>query len=374
MKMKQFSVPEGMRDLILGECETKKELQLKIENCLNKWGYKEVITPTIEFYKTYEVGFDNLQEEEMYKFFDTTGRILTLRADMTIPIARVAATKFKDAALPLRFRYMANVFKVHEHLSGLQNEMSDCGVELIGMEENCAKLEILAMAMDVLSIIENKKVILEIGDINFFLEACHLLSLSQEQTLQLSKLIDHKSLKELNDYLQSLQLTKSDIAFFNQLPWLSGKASILKEAKKYAFHDNLAAIIDQLIELNEQLSALGYKDIHYDLGKAANLNYYTGLIFEAYVEGVGTRILSGGSYDRLIAKYGRDLSAIGFSIKLDALLEVITPKEKEKRYILEYPKKYLLAAIKKSQQLRQDKIVELRVNDQLDKIEIKEAI
>ena len=61
--MKQFTIPSGMRDQILGECEIKKQLQLKIESSLDKWGYKEVITPTIEFYKTYEEGFRDIKEQ-----------------------------------------------------------------------------------------------------------------------------------------------------------------------------------------------------------------------------------------------------------------------------------------------------------------------
>ncbi|NBK97927.1 MAG: ATP phosphoribosyltransferase regulatory subunit [Erysipelotrichia bacterium] len=371
--MKQFSVPAGMRDLILGECETKKELQLQIEDCLNKWGYEEIITPTIEFYKTYDVGFDNMQEEDMYKFFDANGRILMLRADMTIPIARVVATKFKDAQTPLRFRYCANVFKVHEELSGLQNEISDCGVELIGMEESCAELEILVTAMEALNVVKDKKIVLEIGNINFFREACRALNFEEETILTLAKLIDDKSLKSLEDYVKTLNVSTQDQQFFMQLPWLNGNERILEVAKQYAFNDALIEIVDRLQTLNTQLKALGYDEINFDLGKVSNLNYYTGLIFEAYVEGVGSRVLSGGSYNTLIAKYGSDLSAIGFSIKLDALLEVVKKEERKAYCAIEYPKHLLVEAMKQSKQLRKDKVVKLKVNDALTQIVIKEV-
>ncbi len=371
-EMKQFSVPSGMRDLILGECETKKDLQLKIENILSKWGYEEVITPTIEYYSTYENGFIDIKEEDMYKFFDANGKILMLRADMTIPIARVAATKFKDETKPLRFRYCANVFKVHESLSGLKDEITDCGVELIGMEEKCAELEILVTAMEVLQVVEDKKVILEIGDVNFFRKACQSLQLSEEETMKLSKLLDSKSLIALEDYLKQLQLNEKDQQFFNYLPWLSGDASILEEAKKYAFNDDLVAIIDRLQLLDAQLKELGYETIEYDLGKASNLNYYTGLIFEAYVEGVGTRILSGGSYNTLIERFGEKMSATGFSIKLDSLLEVVPLKKKKKGYILEYPSHQAVEAMKIAAKLRKEKKVEMYVNDDIDEIRYKE--
>ena len=80
----------------------------------------------------------------MYKFFDQDGNILSLRMDMTVPIARVCATKFKDYQLPLRFYYSCNVFKVRESFAGKRNEVTDCGVELIGLDEKkrCRSLDV----------------------------------------------------------------------------------------------------------------------------------------------------------------------------------------------------------------------------------------
>ncbi len=371
--MKQFTIPEGMRDMILGECEIKKKLQYQIESYLDKWGYKEVVTPTIEFYKTYNVGFEDIQEEDMYKFFDASGHILTLRTDMTIPIARVAATKFKDAKMPLRFRYCANVFKVHEALSGIRNEITDCGVELIGVEENCGDLEIVVTAMETLQVIKDKQVIMEIGNINFFQEACNGIGLDNKQASILADYIDKKSLKALEDYLEQLKLEEQYKAFFNKLPWLCGDYTILEEAKKYAFNSGLKKIISNLEQLNNDLNQLGYTNLIYDFGKVTNLNYYTGIIFEAFVEGVGTKVLSGGRYDNLIGKYGKELPAVGFSIKLDELLEVVEPPEKRRKCVIEYNKNYKLEVMKKAKELRERQIVELVVNNDIEQIVISEV-
>lgn len=372
--MKQFTIPEGMRDSILGECNIKKGLQDKIEYCLDRWGYEEIITPTIEFYKTYEEGFDNINEQDMYKFFDAQGRILMLRADMTIPIARVVATKFKNADLPLRFRYTANVFKVHEELSGLKNEISDCGVELIGVEENCGDLEILSTAMDALKVVEDKNWVLEIGNINYFREACNHIHLAQKDCEELAKLINEKSLKALDDKLDALQLDDKYKLFFRNLPWLSGDVSILKEAENYVFCDELKKILANLVQLQKDLKELGYPNVQFDLGKTSNLNYYTGIIFEAFVEGVGTRVLSGGRYDSLIEKYGRALPAIGFSMKLDALLEVAQPLQKEKGYTVLYNHNSRIEAIIKGRKLRKQAKVKMQVDETIDGICVKEEV
>ena len=166
--MKKFAIPEGTRDLILGECTAKKRLQDAIEQVFDSYGYKEIVTPSIEFYQTYQTGFEQIHDEQMYKFFDHNGGILTLRMDMTVPIARVAATKFKDQKPPLRFRYCANVYKVKESFAGKRNEVTDCGIELLGLGEKQSDLEILVCALEVMECMKQASFTLEIGNVNFF--------------------------------------------------------------------------------------------------------------------------------------------------------------------------------------------------------------
>ncbi len=94
--MKKIYLPSGMRDNILSEAKTKKELQDCFEKVFESYGYSKIYTPSIEFFSTYQNAFSNLNSNSMYKFFDQDGNILSLRMDMTVPIARVCATKFKD--------------------------------------------------------------------------------------------------------------------------------------------------------------------------------------------------------------------------------------------------------------------------------------
>lgn len=370
--MKKFAIPEGTRDLILGECSAKRELQYAIETVFDSYGYKDIVTPSIEFYQTYQTGFDNLKDEQMYKFFDQLGRILTLRMDMTIPIARVAATKFKDQNPPFRFRYCANVYKVKESLLGKQNEVSDCGIELLGLSDAESDLEILVCALEVMETMKQESYTLEIGNVNFFACACAALSLSDEQMETLADLIDRKSMIELKEYLTSLQLDEKDETFFLQLPYLCGDAQVLEEAKQYCFNENLTAIVDELIQLHEQLVTL-HSETHitFDLGKVPHLNYYSGLIFEGFIEGIGTSVLSGGRYDTLLEKFGAPMPAIGFSVKLDYVLPVLANTTyKKKTVTLCYPKEKKIEAIYKAKYLRELYRVEMLCCD-CKEIEVK---
>lgn len=372
--MKKFSIPSGTRDLILKECVNRRELQKGIEEVFDAYGYQEIMTPSMEYHQTYQTGFDQLKDEQMYKFFDQEGRILTLRMDMTVPIARVCATKFKDQKPPFRFRYNANVYKVKQSFAGKRNEVTDCGVELIGLTGEESDLEILMCALQVMESMKQTSYTLELGNVNFFHCACEDLNLDEEQIETLADLIDRKSMIELKEYLVTLNLSQDKQDFFLQLPWLCGSADVIEEAKTYCFNDQLKAILLQLETLMKDLKELGYGEhITFDFGKVPHLNYYSGLLFEGFVGGIGTSVLSGGRYDHLLEKFGNALPAIGFSVKLDYIMDIYEAQEDTKKtMIVSYPLTKQLEALKKARELRKEYRVELIPAD-VKEIEIKEA-
>lgn len=371
--MKQFSIPSGTRDLILTECKRKKALQEAIEEVVDTFGYEEIMTPSLEYYQTYQTGFEQLKDEQMYKYFDHEGKILTLRMDMTVPIARVCATKFKDQTPPFRFRYCANVFKVKQSFAGKRNEVSDCGIELIGLKDEESDLEILTLALEVMKAMNQSSYTLEIGNVNFFQSACEHLHIDAKEREDLADLIDRKSMIELQEYLQSLQLEKSYQDFFLQLPWLCGDETILQEAKPYCFDKRQFDILTTLQTLVKDLRALGYdQHITFDLGKVPHLNYYSGLLFEGFVDGVGTSVLSGGRYDQLLEKFGDPLPAIGFSVKLDYLLDQFDVEDTKQTKCIYYAKEDRLQAMRSAAELRKDYrvILQPREGEALEIVEV----
>lgn len=369
--MIEFTTPPGTRDLIRQECIDKRYLEQHFRTVFTHWGYEEVMTPMLEYYQTFSIA--NMKEKEVYKILDASNRIVTLRGDMTIPISRVVATKFKDSPFPLRFQYCANVFKVKERLSGNQNESSDCGVELYGVDAPYGDLEILACALDALSVLEGYQYTLEIGNRNFFHEACTALSLEKTAVERLADYINRKSLKELQDYVDELSISEAHKHFFKQLPWLCGDLSTIAEARSIAFDESLNTILDELETLCDQLKELGYeKHISIDLSKLPRMEYYTGIIFDAYVEGIGDSVLSGGRYDQLTKRFGKNISAVGFAIRLDALAALLHHHETQKTITLSYPAQLQIEALKKAEKLRKTAVVKLFVDNTLTQIQSKE--
>lgn len=365
----KFYSPPGTRDYVLEEARLKKKLEREIETCLANWNYQVIETPTIEYYENYRVGFESLNETALYKFIDEQGNLLSLRADMTIPIARVVAKKFRNAEMPLRFRYCASVFKIHEELTGKKNEICDCGVELLGLSKETGDLEIITCALDVLTSLENMNFILELGDSRFFNQICEKVEITDEEKSHLAKLVGEKKVTDLALYLEKLALPEDYQVIINQLVWWNGKFDVLEKAREKIVDEDLLSILDELALLYEQIDYLGYGDlVHIDLGKIGRLNYYTGIIFEAFVEGVGLRILSGGRYDQLLKKFGFDLPAVGFSIKVDQLLKRMESSPQPSVITIEYPQKLILEALKKRQMIGGNSPVALKINNELTDI------
>lgn len=371
--MKKFMIPEGMRDLILGECSMKRKLQFDLEEIFESFGYKEIVTPSIEYFRTYLTGLESIKDEQMYKFLDYRGRIMTMRMDMTVPIARVVATRMKDQPLPLRFRYCANVYKINESFAGKLNEVTDCGVELIGQTAEESDLEILVCALEAMESMKQESYTLELGDVNFFHGACSDLKITDEERIKLADLVDKKSIAQLEEYLDNLRIDYKVKEFFLKLPWMCGDVTILDEVLPYCFNSKLRKTVENLRKTYMQLKELGYeKNITFDLGKIPHLTYYTGILFEGFIEGSGTSVLSGGRYDTLLEKFGTPMPAIGFSVKLDYVLPVLkADKTGKQTVVMHYPGKLKVEALKQAAELRATHRVELKQDEFCNSVEVK---
>lgn len=364
--MNQIQVPLGMRDTILDECTKKIALKQRVEDVFDRYGFTEIITPSIEFFQTYQHAFSEVNDQDMYKFFDQDGKILTLRMDMTVPIARVCASKFTRSKSPFRFRYCSNVFKVRQMFAGQRSEVTDCGVELIGSNSD---LEVLCCALDTMESFGVSGYQLEIGNSDFFKLACQSIGLEEDIQIALADLIDRKSMVELREYAEGLHVPDSQRDFFVSLPMLGGQVDVLSAAMDVSFNNDLKKVVRDLQILYDKLSCLGYGDrIQFDLGKVPHLDYYTGIIFEGFADGVGHSVLSGGRYDSLLKKFGRDLPACGFSVKLDYLLDVVKAPVK-KGITVCYPETKELEALQVAKEWRKQACVMMKIWDK-DSVEV----
>ena len=321
-----INTPEGTRDRLFSECVERRQVQSALTRLFRRRGYTEVITPEVEFYDLFVQSGNPIPQEAMLKIIDRSGKIMVMRPDCTAPIARVAATRLKNQPPPQRLYYDQTVFRDRLAHAGGSREIAQCGVEMIGAIGDKADLEMVAMAVDALRSCGLERFHIELGHAGFYRALAGRMKMGPNGLERLRGAIEGKNFALLNDLLEPYRGEEAHAAL-RRLPYLFGGVEVLDEAQALA---GPCDSLDFLRRLYGELSAAGYGDcVRFDLGLVHQLDYYTGLVFRGYAEGVGATVLSGGRYDGLMEQFGRKAEAIGFAVDVDAVgacLTVETPK------------------------------------------------
>lgn len=373
MKRYDLITPEGTRDLLFNDCLARRAVENKLAELFKGFGYSEVVTPGIEFYDLFSGSSRNFQQESMYKLTDSKGRLIAMRPDSTIPIARLASTRLKDAKLPLRLYYNQTIYENNALLKGRSDEFVQAGTELIGGENiKRADYEALCMAVEALAEFDKENFRLEIGHIGYFKELVQRLDVDDRVREEIRLLISAKNYPALNDLLDEVgdnQITNA----LKQLPRLFGGIEVFDKAAELFTDDKIAAILEHLKEVYHRLSSLGYEGkISVDLGIVSHTDYYTGIVFKGYLSGVGQSVLKGGRYDGLLAEFGNPCPAVGFGVNCDAVANYLrknclAPTLKTPDCVVYGEKGYVVEAIAFARKLVRDgMIVENSLFDTLD--------
>ena len=306
MKRYDLITPEGTRDLLFEECLARRMVENKLTTLFSRFGYSEVVTPGIEFYDLFSGSSRNFQQESMYKLTDSKGRLIVMRPDSTIPIARLASTRLKDAKRPLRLYHNQSIYENNALLKGRSDEVVQTGIELLGgTNTKRADYEVLCTAVEALAEFDEEKFRLEIGHIGYFKELVARLDVDERVREEIRLLISQKNYPALNDLLDEVgenQITHT----LKQLPRLFGGVEVFDKAAELFTDDKITAILSTLKEVYSRVSSLGYDGkISVDLGIVSHTDYYTGIVFKGYISGVGSSVLKGGRSrraDRAIQK------------------------------------------------------------------------
>ncbi|MGN0604776.1 MAG: ATP phosphoribosyltransferase regulatory subunit [Oscillospiraceae bacterium] len=330
--MKRFDLitPEGTKDLLFEDCVVRNEVEKRISDVFKSKGYCEIKTPGIEFFDVFNLRSRYFPQESMYKLVDSKGRLLVVRPDSTMPIARVVATRLREAKLPLRMFYNQNVYRSKSAMRGRSDEIKQMGIELIGSDSKRADLEVITTAVEVLSSCDNDKFRLEIGNIGLFRKLVEKLPVDEETREEIRSFIEVKNYPALNDILDSIGNNEVTNAL-KQLPRLFGGVEVFDKAANLLKDKEIDMILAELKALYTDLLTLGYDGkITVDLGIVNKMHYYTGVVIKGYLEGYGDAVLSGGRYNHLLSEFGYDVPATGFAINVDAVSGVLMRKNEYK--------------------------------------------
>ena len=329
MKKYDLLTPEGTRDLLFDESVARRTVEEKLRHMFEDYGYSEVITPGLEFYDVFTLKTRYFAQESMYKLSDAKGRLMVLRPDSTMPIARLAATRLKDEMYPLKLFYNQNIFRINPKNSGRDDEITQSGIEIIGGDPKRADMEALNLATEVLKTCAVDDFRLEIGDSAFFKALISKVTKDGDEIEEIRSYIENKNFPELKAALKKYP-ESNETSALEALPGLFGGAEVFDKAEEFLKGSDVRSILHELKQVYTYLSDLGVSDkVTIDLGLVNKANYYTGIVFRGYIQGYGMSVLSGGRYDTLIGDFGLDLPATGFAVNINAAAKAFLKSNNE---------------------------------------------
>lgn len=316
--------PEGTRDLLFEECASRDSVAERLGRMFRLRGYRKVSTPAIEFYDVFGTSAAYLPQEEMYKLTDSRGRLMVVRPDCTVPIARLTATRLCGSPMPLRLYYDQKVYRCQHDLRGKTNEIPQTGIELIGGGGLRSDLEVVELAAQGLAGLGGAGFRIELCHIGYFRALIDSLTADDGVKEEIRQSVEQKNYAALTDLLAPYE---GDAArALKYLPRLFGGEEVFERAYSLFSQNGAADSLDYLRNIYRSLCSLGLGErVIIDLGLVNQAEYYTGLIFRGYCDGIGEPVLSGGRYDKLLSDFGEGLAATGFAFNLELAAQAAPP-------------------------------------------------
>jgi len=362
-----FKLPFGLRDIFPFESRERNNIKRIMEREFKLWGYGEVKTPAIEYTKNISIGVGKNWENKLINFFDVDGSPVSLRTDMTIPIARLTGMRIKKSQLPVRFCYFADSFRQSDIQKGVRRVYNQAGLEFIGSSNAVmSDIEILVILINILNGLNIRDYKIGLGHVEFIEGLCDWFKLNPGDSEYIRRTVAEKNFVALENFLNKKNKDKAEIFVKliqpeSDIKKISSLISKIKEQKVIKSFNYIKRIYNIL----EKLDCGGY--LVTDFSIIRDFDYYTGLLFEVYCPNVTDILGSGGRYDGLIKKFGLDIPATGFALDIDLAhkaIEKMDLRERLKILLKCRDNKNNVELIRMARKLRDsDIIVELSFED-----------
>lgn len=332
-----FEKPLGLRDTLPQAQQEISRLEMIFQRELQHWGYDFIKTPALEYAET--IGRASaIADHRLFKFLDAEGHPVVLRPDMTTPIARIAASSLRQAPLPLRLAYTADLYRSQRKEGGHPSEFEQTGAELIGDATPYADVEVISLMMSLLEKSGLESVRLAVGHVGFVNAFFYDIVKDKNVVERLRNLLYNKNdvgfheyvatlglpsdvAKQLNTFVDSRRMNNDETLEFLKTV-VSGSATPV-----HSYYRNIM----ELVHLLKMDHLEGQIDL--DITLVPHLSYYTGFVFQGFGGNLGFPVASGGRYDDLLAKFNRPCPATGFGIRLDRLMSAIkTPIDRNAQH------------------------------------------
>jgi ATP phosphoribosyltransferase regulatory subunit len=315
-------IPSGTRDVLPDETREVRAITDTLRGVFERHAYGEVYTPALE-YESVLARADMAEARPAYRVFDESGQVLVLRSDMTVPIARVVATRYAQAQPPLRFCYFAHCYRGVRPQRGQPRELLQAGIELVGApapQGTAEALTVLCHALDATGLQDYR---IGLGDASLFPALMASLRVPEQARGGLLEALVLRDFVGLQQLIADSGLTGEAAELLLEVPQRRGGTELLADAPAPA--DEAVTGLRDVLDLLEPAVA---ERIIFDLGLVRNIGYYTGAVFDVYDPALGAPIGGGGRYDDLLGRFGRKLPAVGFALGVDRLHIALAGEER----------------------------------------------
>ncbi|MFI5173878.1 MAG: ATP phosphoribosyltransferase regulatory subunit [Terriglobia bacterium] len=315
-------IPLGTQVLLGEKARLKRRVEMMVTSVFEGWSYDEIIPPIFDYMDVFERGVGAELGKKVYRFLDREGNILALRPEFTSLVAKTVACRMIGSPKPIRLYYSGEVLRYEPPRGGQQREFSQIGLEHIGGARFEADVEVLAIAMEVLTHLGLKDFQINLGHREYFAGIADRIGCEPAILQRLRELIDIKDKTSLRAELRRLNLKGRRKDTLLALPDLTGGREVLRRARKLVTNDRSLGALDHLEGITRTFSSLGFdRHLTLDLSEVRGLEYYTGVVFRIFVPGLGFEIGGGGRYDKLFSNFGASWRAVGFSFSLERLMQ-----------------------------------------------------
>lgn len=279
------------------------------------YGFKQYRMSKFEKYDLYAKNKDFLVSDNVITFTDTDGVLMALKPDVTLSIIKNG----KDSAGVEKVYYNENVYRVSKGTRSFK-EFMQVGLECFGDIDEYEISEVVFLAVKSLEMV-SKDYILDLSHLAVVKGVMENFNLSADGVKKVTAYLAEKNAQGVFNACKEEGLSDNDAELVKKLVTVYGAPDkVIKEFKALDLGKCANDAIIQLERIMVALSALGVSDkIRIDFSVVNDMNYYNGIVFNGFVSGIPTSIISGGQYDNLMAKFGRKDRAIGFAVYLDEL-------------------------------------------------------
>lgn len=324
--------PGGVRDIYGAECASKRRVQEELHRVLQSYGFRDIQTPTFEYFDIFSEERGTVQSKAMFKFFDRGNNTLVLRPDITPSIARCVAKYDREEEMQIRLCYLGNTFVNTTPYKGKLQEVTQLGAELYNDTSSDADAEMVVLTIECMLKSGLKEFQLEVGHADLLRGLVEEAGFSPQEGAELFGLIESKNFFGVEELLDRLTVSENLREIFIRLPELLGDFGESEQfVKSRTNNARVLKALDRLKKVGQIVAMYGYEQyITVDLSMLSTYSYYTGVIFRAYTYGNGEALASGGRYDGLVAQFGKYAPAIGMGIVVDQLMLAL-----ERQHLLE---------------------------------------